>query len=685
MAALLLMVLWGCQDPPPDAQSVPPVPDTGVVHLHTGAPPEPEPHLVGSQLVRDLPAHYQGMPLALDVPRVSVVRSVSWPGGGRELTVRIVDGDGTPVVDPPLTVTSDPPVPLLTQLRPVSLDPGHTAVVLLVGATPGQLAAARALVDARPASEKIAIYLASQPLLQLTGFTTTRSRLHTILDRANDVPAVPAIDLASTLLQVADLVEDVGGDGQRGLAAAVVLSPPVDVSVPTDLPILRLDGAEDPAAVSEWLDTLASAGHHTVAVCGPPEALLATVASGGDDDNTQLPATPADELAMPCDVAAISPHLEPLPDTIDLQFSPDELATYQQRLADGSREAFALSIDAGGGRTPVPATAHLRGNGSFSCARRNFVVQLDDTQDRAWFDQSQTDEFVLLSMCLDEAYVEQHIANQLMVEQGSFATAFRYVELRLDGETQGVYLMLEKTREELVQDQSRVRSVLRRDYGAYDPKWHHLDDLDQAVTAASALTADLEALAGTELQDAVSDDLDLEAYLRWLALNATIENGDYIDEAWFTSAEAVDASGATVEFFVASGWDADDIFSPCHGGGLNAWPDPHELAYCAEDALDFILLDDPETYGRYVDTLEQVLLTELDLDRFTRAAAATAGELIPFLDRPGVPEAMIELGEPTAEGAKAAVQAHLDELTASFAARHPTLLHRISDYRDTNP
>ena len=54
-------------------------------------------------------------------------------------------------------------------------------------------------------------------------------------------------------------------------------------------------------------------------------------------------------------------------------------------------------------------------------------------------------------------------------------------------------------------------------------------------------------------------------------------------------------------------WDPDDSFQSCHHGGRNALTDPHGLLYCAEAALDKVLLRSPEMYASFVDTLEWVL------------------------------------------------------------------------------
>ncbi len=621
--------------------------------------------------------------MAAKVSNVAVIHSIPWPGGGRELTVRVVDDSGAPVPDPTLVIETDVPAELELAQSPVSLAPGYTGLVLLPGAGQGEVDRALAFLATRPDEEWTAIYLASEPMYQLAGFTRNRERLERTLAQVPTLNYLPAEDLDEALSEAADLVEDVGGKGPRRMRAAVVFTDEDDLDPSADLPILRVGADIDVQAASSWIDETAAQAHWTVSVCGPPEALSADMIWEGSDDGFTLDATLPEEVGLPCDVTAIGPGLRQRTDTIAFRFDATERAIYDQIAADGTDEDFTLSVDLGGGRPPVSAVAHLRGNGSFWCGRKNYVLQLDG-EARTLFEESFSDEYLLLSMCLDQAYVEQHLANLLMTDMGAFRLKFRYVELKMDDQTNGVYLLLEKTREELVRDQTRARSVARRGYGEFVGKWSYDGDIDRAAAAALATTDGLDGLQGQALQEAVDQRMDLEGYLRWLALNSAIQNGDYIDETWFISAESVMADGGIDEYFVTMAWDADDILTECHGGGVNAWVDPWELAFCAEDAVDYTLLEDAETYERFADTLESVLLDDLDPLAFEAAAVQTGTAIMPFFDRPGVSEAMTELGEPDPAVAKQAIIAHLWSLVDDFETRHDLLLGRIAEYRAAN-
>jgi len=665
MVYILLLALVAC-----DQRSFVKIPAAGDTEITDDTPDEPT-----SDVDLDMTAK---------LSNVAVIRSVPWPGGGRELTVRVVDDDGLPVMDPELEIITEPEVDLEMAIAPVSLAPGYLGLVMLPGASQAEIDAAVELIWLRPEQEEIAIYLASEPGIQIAGFTKNRARLEGILNQVPSVDLPPAIDIDLALTGAAELISDVAGSAPRSMRSAVVFTEETELDPSSDIPFLRIGTGVDVKDVSDWIDDTATSGHWTVSVCGPPEELAATMDWEDGNDGFSLDATLPEELNLSCDPADIGPDKRDFTDTIGMVFTAEQRNVYQQRINQGSSSDFALSVDFGGGRELITATAHLRGNGSFWCDRKNYVLQLDDSENRTLFEGSFADEFILLSMCLDQAYVEQHVANQLMTESGAWQLKNRYIELSLDGQTSGVYMILEKTREELVRDQTQVRSVLRRGYWEFVAKWSYDGNLNRAEAAGEAIWDGLGGLSGLALQEEVDSRLDLEAYIRWLALNSAIQNGDYVDEAWFVSAQALMADGSIGEYFETMAWDADDLLVGCHDNGNNAYPDPWGLAYCAEDDLDFTLLRDPETYERFVDTLEDVLLNEIPPIRFDSAATLTQQAILPFFDRPGVPQAMEELGEDTPIGAKSAVVDHLQDMKDEYATRHALLLTRIATYRAAN-
>jgi hypothetical protein len=393
---------------------------------------------------------------------------------------------------------------------------------------------------------------------------------------------------------------------------------------------------------------------------------------------------------MACDPSTIGPGFRTYPEFIEFQFTSEERAIYDDRYATLSKEDFAVSVVLGEGAEPVVASAHLRGQGSLrNCARKSYTLNLTGPR-RHLMPDSYTEEFYLIAMCLDDRYIQQFTANQLMQEYGYFPMKFRYVELILDGQTLGVYLLLEKTKEEIVIDNTRVRSVLRR--GSFrDPvldlfEVKHSDFGDEAaITAVRAIRAPAEYLSGDALVAALRDRFDFDGYLDFLALMSSYQNGDYIDEVWFYSTDAVKSDGSVGDYFKFTGWDNDDIFSACHGWGLNAIVDPWGLLYCSESHLAKAMFAEPYIYGLFVDKLEErlALLTE---ERFNQAVDYTASQLLPFFQRPEICAAMTNLlasnpGATDPVVATADIQGRLDALKTSYQARRNLLLSRIATYR----
>ena len=67
---------------------------------------------------------------------------------------------------------------------------------------------------------------------------------------------------------------------------------------------------------------------------------------------------------------------EPNRDRVDFFFTDAEWKEYGRRIERSNRNDFSLSVRMGVHRESVRATAHLRGRGSFGCARRSYTLNL---------------------------------------------------------------------------------------------------------------------------------------------------------------------------------------------------------------------------------------------------------------------------------------------------------------------
>jgi spore coat protein H len=129
------------------------------------------------------------------------------------------------------------------------------------------------------------------------------------------------------------------------------------------------------------------------------------------------------------------------------------------------------------------------------------------------------------------------------------------------------------------------------------------------------------------LYEALSENMDLELYMRWLAFNYFVRNGDYTDEVYLYIDPLEDK-------FKIIPWDYDDIFAsqPHEGaiGGRSAVE--NKLLFSSEDLLDQAIALDPYLYNKYLHQLRD-MLTRLTPLTIKRIIEETYVELYPYFSR----------------------------------------------------
>lgn len=620
---------------------------------------------------------------------LGLVRAVSWPGGGRELTVRVQDSDRLAVSENlaglfRVELSNGANTGLQTSVTRKSLSPGFTAILLRPAASASDaeevIAQLRTFIDSREAQEKIGLYLWQSQVRQVASFTSDRERLISLAQFVlSEEPDADPLSEESAFLQVELETIAIGGKGIDPMRSVVVVGPASTLkTVPRALPFVA--GLANAAKV---IDDFAEFGNYRVAICGPTSQIEGTVVVDGREGLLPfaLGETLPEEVESECSIANIESGARDYAQELELVFSTGERQIYEERVAALSKSDFAVSIRLGIGKTPVPASAHLRGKGTLGCLRKSYTLEIDGPA-RFLLPDSRSDEYYLLSMCADDRYVNQYTANQLMAELGLFSLKFRYVTLSLDGESKGVYLLLEKPREELVRDNSRVRAVIRRRFAPPDEqfefKYNELDP-GKVVDEYNSILDDLVN---------ANKIVDVDQYLLFLAMMTVYQNGDYIDEIWLIATESVKQDGATGNWFEMMAWDNDDLFTECHYTGRYAFVDPNELVHCAESKLGHALLSNPDMYARYVDVLEDLLVNKVPPSRFDEAVKKTSDSILPIFDDARISGAMVRLvadvpsaAEP--EFAKLELTQKLDELSGKYRARHQLLLTRIAAYRES--
>ncbi len=618
--------------------------------------------------------------------QLGLVRQVSWPGGGTELTVKLTTPEGGPLLDNVAsgfevwangvalseTVVQVDREPLGVGVTAILVKPESTAALRM-----SQAEELKRFVLERPESEAIGIFLWRSDVEQLANFTHDRERIAAKLEMLSEMePADTPRDNVEALLAAEAQVALVGGRAPRGMRAVVVSGAEIE-RLPPSRSAIVVGTAQATSRMAEF----ASYSYYRVNLCAGQagEQLTIKVAGAQGELPVLLAKALPESAAAECDLANMGAGKRAYPERMNLVFTDAQRDVYNERTAALSKADFDLSVQLDDSAS-IAASAHLRGKGTLGCERKSYTLALDGAG-RHLLPQSRTDEFYLLSMCADDRYVEQYTANQILHELGLFPLAFRLVEVALDGETQGVYLLLEKPREEIVRDGSGMHDVMRRRFETNPPA----DYFESKFSTGEFDAAELYASAASSLAN-LEEQIDLDRYLRFLALMTAYQNGDYIDEIWVAASEQR-LSGDTVGlWFETMAWDNDDLFSECHYSGQFAFVDPNELVYCAEATIDHFLLADPVIYNRYVDSLEDVLEQWVPPDRFDEAANATEASILPLLAKEGVSAAMVRLvaDNPAAIDpleAQRDVSAKLETLRGQYRARHAMLLQRIEAYR----
>lgn len=652
------------------------------------------------------------VPVKSDTASLLLLRTARWPGGGRELTLGVVNQQtGRPFAeDLSARVLAEPPAGISMGLKVTkqSLAPGYTALLLPPSQTASERASlAQAILDfvaKRPLEERIALYRHGAAVQLFSNFLLDRTKLSEALERykqgvdgdPSPLPSIQAVGPA-----VSD-VQEVGGEGPDVMRTLIVLAPdPKSVytaftgafvlAVPPD--------ATGLSAASSAIDEMRVNGFYKLAACSadPKFKVKLQISSMAGELQATFPSTLPEEVGAACSLDAIDSSRRVFTPRIELVFDAEQRAahdariratqsaTYNEALA---KSDFQTQVRLAPGQPTILATAHLHGQSSLRCVRNTYVLQLEGPA-RYLLPDSATDEFTLVSMCDDPAYMYAPTAMELLTED-LFPLKRRFIEFVVDGKTKGIYLLLEKTREELVSDSARVTSVMRRVYPSggndvFEVLYSDTGDLTAPLTRYSAWRTQIATLSGDALVTALRSQLDLDQYLRWLASESILQSGDYIDEVFYIGSEQANGKGGTNETYRVMAWDPEG-FTTCHSGGVNAYMDPDGLAYCAESPLDKKLLPDPKVYSIFASKIEAGLAGSLSRARMVAALNQTKASLHAMLTTPAVCAAMIELlrynsGAADCTIARSVVSARADAILASYDSRRTLLLNRLATYR----
>lgn len=653
------------------------------------------------------------------------------PAGGHEIIVRAEDNDGQPWTGNSecLAVTGNeliPQPPYVISQQPLA--PGITLIVVNPGAKENAPVYANAIqhfIETRPDKERIAVYGWGHALSQITDFTVNRQRLISQLDRLNRITGSASPLSAQTMfddaLEIAQRVEDPTLRGMRSvLFIAGNLTEPINpvspqgVSVQWILPpaaatgltpghVVKIDTpdmlADALKQVSEQLDVNAAEAFYKISVCADPnEGSTITLAdTSGSGIAIDLPKSLKEERVGSCDPEDIAATGRKPIDTINLFLNDEQLEVYYLRLQQTdelealgwvnisregygvAKDKFDIQITLDPSQTPIDATAHFRGQNAMFCDRKSYTINLSGKKARFFDEDAGNDEFYLISMCQDAGLFKGFVGDTLYAQYGLFPLRLRYVEVLLNGETQGVYLLMEKRDEELQKDSARLRGVVRRRYGSSeraDIKYAADDNPETLIAAYTEMLDENANIGAAELPAYLRERMDLEQHLRWIGVNSLIENADSSDECLFISTETIDQEGNPMDYFQIMGWDPEDMQGVCR----SLWPSPGAgLSFCQQNAFEQRLLQNPEIQKNYAAILK-TMLAEVTPERYQAILDQARDQLFPLLERPGVAAAMLLPDVTDAASAKSRIQQRMNQSQQRFEARHARLISNLQAY-----
>lgn len=289
-----------------------------------------------------------------------------------------------------------------------------------------------------------------------------------------------------------------------------------------------------------------------------------------------------------------------------------------------------------------------RGESALRYQRKSFSVFLDDAlviPGRAGNKSRSFSRFKLIALTMDYTYIENRIGFGILEEAGIMPLFYRFVEFRINNQTQGIYLLVEDP-ETYFKDQGS-EFILRRGYNhwiedaEYEPSgFFSREDYEARFKEIYSILPQYE---GVQLYEELSLRINIEQYFRKIAIDYLLQNGDYTDEIYLYAM----IQNGQIQYRIIP-WDYDDLFlNQPHEVGVS-WGTGtvfgkrnydsiqsvyneigDKMVFSIEDDLDYAIAMDDYVYERYEETLSE-LIREVEAVGFQELFGQIRNELSPF-------------------------------------------------------
>lgn len=250
---------------------------------------------------------------------------------------------------------------------------------------------------------------------------------------------------------------------------------------------------------------------------------------------------------------------------------------------------------------------HLHGKTTLYFERKSFSVDASKKIKICEDDCKPLEAFYLVSLSMDKNYFHNRLCFDLLNKLNLFHLQHSYAEVKINGESQGIYLLLQRPQDWSLKT-LQSPAILRRgvNHDIEKEKYQKGMDKDTCKIYRHQFTSIYKLInrySGEDLYNKLNEIMHVEDYLRWLAFNYIVKNGDYSDELYFY----IDPE--TQRFRIIP-WDYDDILKPEPHEGIQVWRsrmEPSSLIFSAEDELDVKIANDPFLYDQYIRCLTDVV------------------------------------------------------------------------------
>jgi len=301
---------------------------------------------------------------------------------------------------------------------------------------------------------------------------------------------------------------------------------------------------------------------------------------------------------------------------------------------------------------------NTRGASALNFQRKSFAVNLTNAMPFAQQDEdAQTkafEKFKLIAMVFDYTYIENRLSHIMLNKLNLWPLYSFYTELMLNDLHQGLYLFIEDPDEFLFENKG-ANVVIRRDYkgniselmvsglGKYSENAYR--------ESFKSIYNTLTLYKGEQLYQKLSEQMNIDNYMRKMAFDMLVENGDNTDEIFFYGIETKNGV-----YFDILPWDYDDIFAgkPHEVGrswaignifGERIYTSHDEvlnelqgrLIFTIEDDIEYAIAFDDYMYARYLENLKWVL-NVFDTKTIEASFAQVYAELAPFYNKPIISE-----------------------------------------------